>query len=118
MKNTIENTKNLFEQKTNTNLSLIMDSRTTGASINPSYGHYCDYSINRPSENSEPLIVSVYENGSIQFSFEGSYYPTLSNTQREIKNMQMFENPVPTDIENISEDDFQNFVNKVLEFYA
>jgi len=62
-----------------------------------------------------PPIVAIYETGRVQFFHDASPYPTLSNTQAEVKVMAQCLNPFPTPIERITKGDWEHFINSIIK---
>ena len=70
-----------------------------------------------PIPNNEPPIIVFYENELVQFFHDALPYPVAANTAQEAREMSMFLNPAPVHIDQITEDDFTNFINSLIDEY-
>jgi hypothetical protein len=92
------------------------DSREDDGAEYDDLGHFTCYEplIDFPDKDYSP-IISIYEDGSVQFFRDATPYPVAANTEDEARLMMqaLIEAPVPFD--SLKEDDFQNFINDILD---
>ncbi len=62
-----------------------------------------------------PIILIYPETKKMQFFHETIPYPTL--IKQDKRNMGMFLNPIPVSIEEVTEDDYNSFIDAVTEEY-
>ena len=102
-------------------LDVTLDSKKEGVDADEIEGDYlqCEVYPN-PVEDLEvgPPIILIYpETKKMQFFHEATPYPTLIKQDKYKRNMGMFLNPIPVSIEEVTEDDYNSFIDAIIEEY-
>ena len=84
------------------------------------FGNFIQCSVSpSPIPNYEPpTVVIYYEQDRVQFFHDASPYPVAANTAREARDMSQCLNPYPVKLDQITKEDFDNFINTLVEEYG
>jgi hypothetical protein len=110
----IDEVKQKVEKLIGLELIPVFDSREDEGCEDEEYGHYVSFEPNLGMELEYPPIVNIYEGGRIQFYHDATPYPVLANTEEESRWMMMTLCPAPVEFSDIRDDDFNNFINLIL----
>jgi len=77
----------------------------------------CSVSPNPIPDQEPPIVVIYYDQDLVQLWHDATPYPTAANTAREERDMMMCLNPYPVRPDQITKDDFDNFINRVILLY-
>jgi len=112
--------KEKLEKLIGIELIVTLDTREETGCEDEVYGHYlqCELNMENPIPDYEPPVIVLYENERVQFFHDASPYPVAANTAQESREMTMFGNPAPVHIDQITEDDFTNFINLLVDEYG
>jgi len=85
-------------------------------------GHFISYSIqpeqSLPEElDDSPPIINLYENGKVQFFHDATPYPVKANTRTEARDMMVALNPYPVKAELVDQQDYEQFIAKIIADY-
>ena len=116
----MKSTKEKLEKLVGLELKVTFDTREEIGCEDEVYGHYlqCELNMENPIPDYEPPMIVLYENERVQFFHDASPYPVAANTAQESREMTMFGNPAPVHIDQITEDDFTNFINSLVDEYG
>jgi hypothetical protein len=111
----LEEAKLVIEQLLNATLEECYSSREDD-NEDEDYGHFVDFSYDL-GEDTEPLIVQIYEDGKVQFFYDASPYPVSANTEEESRTMaqSLIHFPVPFD--EITSNDCSKVLETIKENY-
>ena len=92
------------------------DSREDEGCENEEFGHFICYepTIDFPDEACPP-IISIYEEGLIQFFWDATPFPVAANTEEEARLMMQALIEAPVSFDDLEKDDFQKFIDLVLD---
>jgi hypothetical protein len=111
-------TKERLEELFGVELQVDLDSAQDGCT-DEEFGNFFQCSIAPnpiPHLEDYPLIVVIYyEQDLVQFFHDATPYPVAANTQREEREMFQFLNPCPVRPDQVTKQDFENFVQRVKE---
>jgi hypothetical protein len=112
--------KEKLEKLIGLELIVTLDTREEAGCEDEEFGHYlqCELNIGNPIPDCEPPMIVLYEKEKVQFFHDATPYPVAANRADEKREMQMFLNPSPVHIDQITEDDFTNFINSLIEEYG
>jgi hypothetical protein len=101
-------------------LIVTLDTREEVGCEDEEFGHYlqCGLNMENPIPDYEPPMIVLYENELVQFFHDASPYPVAAHTAQEAREMLMFLNPAPVHIDQITEDDFKNFISSLVDEYG
>ena len=78
----------------------------------------CSVSPNPIPNYEPPIVVIYYEQDLVQLWHDASPYPVAANTESEVRDMWSALNPHPVRPDQITKDDFDNFINRLVEEYG
>lgn len=112
--------KEKLEKLIGLQLIVTLDTRQETGCEDETYGHYlqCEFDAPNPIPDYEPPMVVLYENEKVQFFHDATPHPVAANSESEKREMSMFLNPSPVHIDQITEDDFKNFMNALIGEYS
>ncbi len=84
------------------------------------FGNFIQCSVSpNPIPNYEPPIVVIYyDQDLVQLWNDAAPYPVAANTESEVRDMWSALNPYPVRPDQITKDDFDNFINRLVEEYG
>ena len=112
-------TKEKLEELFGVELQIDLDSAQDGCT-DEQFGNFIQCSINPNPipEYEPPIVVIYYEQDLVQFFHDASPYPVAANTEREARDMSMNLNPYPVSPDRITKEDFEIFIQALLEQYG
>ena len=113
----MEQAKQAFENLINVKLDVCYDS-TEDDNEDETLGHFITTFIEpEPFKDATDhnVCVNIYQDGSIQFFFDATPFPTKTNTAKEAKNMMVSLCPHPTPFEKVTVEDYKAFIDNVKE---
>ena len=112
-------TKEKLEELFGVELQISLDSATENCA-DEELGNFFECSIepNPIPDYEPPIVVIYYEKDLVQFFHDASPYPVAANTAREAREMSSFLSPHPVRPDQLTKEDFENFVQALLENYG
>jgi hypothetical protein len=112
--------KEKLEKLIGLKLIVTLDTQVETGCEDETYGHYlqCEFDAPNPIPEYEAPMVVLYENEKVQFFHDATPYPVAANSESEKREMFSCLNPVPVHIDQITEGDFKNFMNSLVEEYG
>ena len=110
-----EQLEKLFETK----LIVSYDSREDN-NEDEELGHFVCYEPEEsitPEMSGCPPIICIYEGDHLQFFHDATPYPTAKNSREEARSMMQTLNPFPTPMEDVTKDDYDNFIEAIKDNY-
>ena len=110
--------KEKLEKLIGLELIVTLDTREELGCEDEEYGHYLQCALNcaNPIPEQEPPCIVIYENDLVQFFHDATPYPVEATRQHE-KEMTHFLCPYPVHVDLITDADFTNFINVLIEEY-
>ena len=112
--NKINIAKAAIETLIGAKLEIIYDSKDDN-NDHESYGHFISTSINPEpfiGANDHNVCINFYEDGTVQFYYDATPMPVKFNTQKESDLMIMTLCEYPVQFNNITLQDYTNFINQ------
>jgi len=112
----MKSAKEKLEQTFGVKLNVTLDTRDEEGCEDEVLGHFVQCAPDLPDFNEElelPTIV-IYENDLVQFWHDAVPYPVEANKQHA-REMMMFLEPFPVNVDLITESDFENFLITIAE---
>ena len=78
----------------------------------------CVVSPNPIPNYEPPYVVIYYDRDLVQLFHDAQPYPVAANTAQEARDMTMSLNPWPVGSDQITKEDFDNFINGLVEEYG
>lgn len=112
-------TKEKLEELFGVELQISFDSAPENCA-DEEFGNFyqCDIGPNPIPDHEPPIVVIYYEKDLVQFFHDATPYPVAANTPREARDMSMCLNPYPVRPDQVTKEDFENFVQTLLETYG
>jgi hypothetical protein len=114
----LEQTREILSKKLGVELVVTLDSRLENCA-DEELGEFlqCEPLVDHGSEHLSdyPPCIVIYENELVQLWHDATPYPVAANTKAEARDMMMCLNPYPVHHTLLTADDFQSFMNKLME---
>lgn len=108
-----------LEERFGITLSIDFDSAQENCD-DETFGNFlqCSITPNPIPECEPPIIVIYYEQDLVQLFHDATPYPVAANLKNEIRDMRSSLNPYPVRTDQITEEDFDNFINLLVEEFG
>jgi hypothetical protein len=117
----LEQTREILSKKLGVELVVTLDSRLENCA-DETLGEFlqCEPVVDHGSEhlNDYPPCIVIYENELVQFFHDATPYPVKANTAAEARDMMMSLNPYAVHHTLCTVEDFNNFINELIELAA
>jgi hypothetical protein len=117
----LEQTREILSKKLGVELVVTLDSRLENCA-DEELGEFlqCEPKIDHNSNflSECPPCIVIYENELVQFFHDATPYPVAANTKDEARDMMMCLNPYPVHHTLCTVEDFNNFINELIELAA
>jgi hypothetical protein len=108
-----------LEERFGVELSIDLDSAKENCA-DEEFGDFIQCSVSpNPIPNYEPPVVVIYyDQDLVQLWNDAAPYPVAANTESEVRDMWSALNPYPVRTDQITKDDFDNFIKGLVEEYG